>query len=252
MPRTNRKPGNWKFPIVNFKFPQSGLCLLLSLAAPAAAGERVEFNRDIRPILADNCFGCHGHDPSARKADLRLDTFAGATEDRGGYAAVAPGEPEASELLRRVTSDDEYERMPPPDSGKAALSPEQVALLKRWIAEGAEYQRHWAFQPIARPDVPRVQNADWPRGAIDRFVLARLEKEGLRPSPEADRPALIRRLSLDLTGLPPTLDRVEAFVNDERPDAYARLVDELLTSPHCAERLALDWLDAARYADTNG
>ena len=211
----------------------------------------MRFNRDIRPILSDHCFHCHGFDVNHRKADLRLDTFEGAIAARKGRPAVVPGRPEESELWHRITANDPADRMPPPDSGHA-LTPAQIRLLRQWIAEGAPYERHWAFEPPRRAPLPEVRQADWPRNAVDRFVLARLEKEDLEPSPQADRVTLIRRLSLDLTGLPPTPEEVDAFVRDERPDAYERLVDRLLASPRYGEHMAHYWLDAARYGDTHG
>jgi hypothetical protein len=211
----------------------------------------LEFNRDVRPILSENCFACHGFDAAAREADLRLDVAESALEDRGGYAALVPGDLEASEAWRRITSDDESEVMPPVDSHRE-LSAEQKEILRRWIAEGAEYEKHWSFIPPVKAELPQVSDAAWVQNEIDRFVMARLDAEGLKPSPEADRRMLIRRLSFDLTGLPPSADEVEAFVNDQSPDAYERLVDRLLASPYFGERMALEWLDAARYADTNG
>jgi hypothetical protein len=215
-------------------------------AAEPAAG-RVDFNRDIRPILAENCLYCHGQDPAKREADLRLDVREAAIE----AGAIVPGEPGASALLERIHSTDPDVRMPPPASNRV-LSAEQRALLERWIAEGAEYRAHWAFIAPERSDPPTVARADWPRTPIDRFVLSRIEAAGLSPSPEADRPTLIRRLHADLVGIPPTPEEVDAFVADSRPDAYELLVDRLLASPHYGERMALPWLDAARYADSNG
>jgi hypothetical protein len=231
--------------------------VLLALpAALAAAAEplpaTVEYNRDIRPLLSDACYQCHGPDAARRKADLRLDTEAGARADLGGDTrAVVPGDPARSELLRRVSSDDEDERMPPAKSGRR-LSRRQVALLRRWIEQGAKWQKHWSFLPPRRPDLPPVRTPGWVRNGIDRFVLARLERDELHPSPEADRVTLLRRVSLDLTGLPPTPAEVDAFLADDRPGAYERAVDRLLASPRYGERMAARWLDAARYADTNG
>ena len=225
------------------------------LRAPAAGDGAqpppVVFNRDIRPILSDNCFTCHGPDQAKRQADLRLDLEESALADRDGRRVIVPGKPEESELYWRITADRAGERMPPAKSGKQ-LTRQQIDLIRRWIAEGAKWQKHWAFIPPTRPPLPRVQDTSWPRNAIDYFVLARLEHEGLRPSPEADKATLIRRVSLDLTGLPPTLAEVDAFLADTRPDAYERLVDRLLASPRYGERMARPWLDAARYADTNG
>jgi hypothetical protein len=216
----------------------------LASAAPPGA---IEFNRDVRPILAENCFACHGQDPSHRKADLRLDVREAAVEAE----AIVPGDVESSVLIERITSDDPAERMPPPKS-KRTLSEDQKQVLNRWIAEGGKYQVHWAFVAPRRPAPPQVGHPERVRNPIDRFVLARLDSERLAPAPEADRSTLIRRLSLDLLGLPPSAEEVEAFVADRDPKAYERLVDRLLEDPHYGERLALDWLDAARYADTNG
>lgn len=226
----------------------------LSLLVPAWAaptGDRVDFNRDIRPLLSDTCFQCHGPDPKTRKADLRLDIRAGAVEDRGGTAAIVPGKPEQSEMLARLTTTDATERMPPAKTGKK-LTDAQVQLIRRWIEQGAEFKGHWSFIPPTRPALPAVKDAGWVRTPIDRFILARLEREGLRPSAVADRVTLIRRLTLDLTGLPPTPAEVDAFLADTRPDAYEQLVDRLLGSARYGERMALEWLDAARFADTHG
>jgi mono/diheme cytochrome c family protein len=219
---------------------------------PEAKTAGLDYNRDIRPILSNNCFKCHGPDAAERKGGVRLDERDAALKPaESGELPIVAGKPDASALVSRIFAEDEAERMPPADSGKK-LTDAQRALLKRWIAEGAPYQRHWAFIPPQRSALPKVAHADWPRNAIDYFILARLEREGLQPSREADKATLIRRLSLDLTGLPPTLAEVDAFLLDSRADAYERVVDRLLASPHYGERMALDWLDAARYADTNG
>jgi hypothetical protein len=209
------------------------------------------FNRDIRPILSDNCFSCHGPDKARRKADLRLDTEAGAFADLGGSRAIVPGNPDKSELLRRVAADSGRERMPPAQSGRR-LTERQIQLLRRWIEQGAKWQAHWSLISPKRPSLPHVQDTAWPRNAVDAFVLARLEAEGLRPSPEADRITLLRRVTLDLTGLPPTPEEVDAFVKDVSPYAYEKAVDRLLASPRFGERMATPWLNSARYADTNG
>ncbi len=224
-----------------------GICGLAVCAAglQAQPAGTIEFNRDIRPILSDACFQCHGPDKSRRKADLHFDT------EEGGRAAVAPGHPEQSELIRRITATDPRKRMPPPAAGKA-LPPQQVRLLREWIAHGARWQKHWALLPPQRPGLPAVKDVPWPRNPIDHFVLARLEKEKLTPAAEADRTTLLRRVSLDLTGLPPTPEEVDAFLADTSPVAYERAVDRLLAAPRYGERLAQRWLDAARYADTNG
>jgi mono/diheme cytochrome c family protein len=220
--------------------------LLAAPGLPAAPGQTaVDFQRDVRPILAGRCFKCHG--PASHKAGLRLDVRASATKRK----AIVPGRPEASKLIHRVRAADDEERMPPPAGGDR-LKPAQVEVLRKWIAGGAEYSPHWAFVAPRRPPLPPVMDGAWVRNPIDYFILARLDKEGLRPSSEADRPTLIRRLSLDLLGLLPSPREVEDFVHDGRPDAYERLVDRLLASPHYGERQARHWLDLARYADSNG
>ncbi|MBW3539093.1 MAG: PSD1 and planctomycete cytochrome C domain-containing protein [Planctomycetes bacterium] len=220
-------------------------------AADEAGTPKVDFNRDIRPILSDTCFACHGPDANKREADLRLDEQGGLFGDRGGYAAVVPGKAAESELFSRITAEDPTVRMPPADSG-LKLAPGQIDLIRRWIEQGAEYRGHWAYIPPERPPAPDVDRPGFVRNGVDRFILAKLGEKGLEPSPEADRVTLIRRLSFDLTGLPPTPEEVDAFVNDPRPDAYERLVDRLLASPHFGERMAIYWLDLVRYADTNG
>lgn len=219
-------------------------------AAEPAAGE-ISFNRDIRPILSDHCFQCHGPDAAHRKADLRLDTEAGAKADLGGHRAIVPGDAAASELVRRIKAADAEERMPPADF-KRPLSAAEIAILEKWIAQGAKWQGHWSFLPPVRPRPPAVKNSAWPRGLIDAFVLARLEAEGLAPSSEADKTTLLRRVAFDLTGLPPTPAEVDAFAADESPEAFERVVDRLLASPRYGERMAARWLDGARYADSNG
>jgi len=213
--------------------------------------EPVDFNRDIRPILSDKCFFCHGPDAHERKADLRLDQPDGATADLGGYAAIVPGEPEKSELVTRITSADDP--MPPEDSHKE-LDADQIELLTRWVEEGAPYSEPWAYVPPEEHPAPEVEDEDWPANWVDRFVLAKLEKKGLEPAPDADRVTLIRRLHFDLVGLPPPPARVDEFVNAEGDfeAVWADLVDELLDSPHFGERLAIYWLDLVRYADTVG
>ena len=211
-----------------------------------------DFNREVRPILANHCFKCHGPDDKQRMAGLRLDIpEAAAAALKSGRRAVVPGRPESSELVRRIAASGALQ-MPPAHANKP-LSEAQKSILRRWIASGADYELHWAFVPPKRPAVPAIEPSRVEKGnPIDRFVRARLAKEGLKPSPEADRYTLIRRLSLDLIGLPPTPDEADAFVADRRPDAYERVVDRLLASPHYGERWARKWLDLARYADTNG
>ncbi len=240
--------------------PRSPLLTVLSVISAWAASailasavaREPSFSRDVRPVLAANCFQCHGPDDEARQADLRLDTIEGATADLGGRRAVTPGRPAASELIRRITSADDDERMPPPESGKTPLTPGEIDTLRWWIASGAAWERHWAFVPPRRPPVPATHERDWPRSPIDAFILAAHEGEGLAPSAEAGRMQLVRRVYLDLIGLPPTPDEADDFVADQRPDAYERLVDRLLASPRYGERWARLWLDLARYADTNG
>jgi mono/diheme cytochrome c family protein len=212
----------------------------------------VLFNRDIRPILTDKCFQCHGPDPKQRKGKLRLDDpRAALAPAASGSTAIVPGQIDESELYRRITSKDPEERMPPPKSGKS-LSLAEVSRLKTWIEEGGAYQVHWSFLPPTRPSIPSVKNPGWCRNSIDFFILARLESAGLRSSPEADKVTLIRRLSLDLIGLPPTIEDVDSFLADTCADAYGKLVDRLLDSPQYGERWARIWLDAARYADSDG
>lgn len=218
--------------------------------APQSAA--IEFNRDIRPILSDKCFVCHGPDAPAKGIRLRLDSEAAATADLGrGRRAIVPGQPDKSELVKRTTHANEALRMPPADSGRT-LSKGEIERLKEWIAQGAKWQSHWAFVAPVRPQLPQVKNNAWPKNAIDYFVLARLEREGLSPAPEADRATLLRRVSLDLAGLPPTPRELNDFLNDRSPNAYEKVVDRLLASPRYGERMAFKWLDAARYADTNG
>ncbi|MGD9857045.1 MAG: DUF1549 domain-containing protein, partial [Planctomycetaceae bacterium] len=222
-----------------------------SLAADTGSARDVRFNVDVRPILADACFACHGPDQNTRQAELRLDTQAGLFVTREDRTVVVPGNPEASELYGRITSDDPDVRMPPPDAERQ-LSAAQVDLLKRWIEQGAEWEGHWAFEPVRRPMVPRVSQPGWLRTPIDAFVLAKLDAEKLPPSPEAPAATLLRRVTLDLTGLPPTPEEIDAHLADETPDRYERLVDRLLASPSYGEHMAVAWLDAARYADTSG
>jgi hypothetical protein len=230
---------------------------LLWLAAHAAsASERptaIDFGRDIRPILSDTCFTCHGPDKDKRKAGLRLDTKEDALKklDSGDYAIV-PGKPDQSRVLAVVTlPPDDDDHMPPTKTGKK-LSTAQVDLLRRWIAQGAKWAEHWSYAAPERPAVSVVKNKKWARNDVDRFILAALEKSGLKPNAEADRYTLIRRLSLDLIGLPPTVQEVDDFIADKSPNAYEKVVERLLASPHFGERLALAWLDQARYADTSG
>jgi hypothetical protein len=219
--------------------------LIGASATPAA--DAVDFNRDIRPILAEHCWSCHGQDARKRAADLRLDDRAVAIAS----GAVAPGDLPASGLVQRIRSSDAEFVMPPPTTHRD-LSERQKQILERWIQQGAAYAVHWAFVPPQRPTLPAVRNERWPRNDLDRFVLAKLEEGGMTPSGEADRGTLLRRVSLDLIGLPPTPDEIDAFVADTSTDAYEKTVDRLLASPHYGEWIAIEWLDAARYADSNG
>ncbi len=225
--------------------------LLALLAAPATAGEKLSFNRDIRSILSNNCFACHGPDESTRESGLRLDTRAGALGEDGGPAAIDLDSVDDSELLARITSDDEDLRMPPVDTGKQ-LSADEVARLRQWISEGATYEPHWSFVPPRQPELPAVRDSRWASNAIDHFILVQLESNRLAPSPEADRATLIRRLYLDLLGVLPTPAEVAAFETSKHPQAYEELVDRLLANPHFGERWGRHWLDQARYADSNG
>ncbi len=228
---------------------------LWSIAAVAVAEEAtpksVSFTRDVRPILAENCFRCHGPDDKQRKADLRLDLEADAKHAMDGRAAVTPGRPNESELWKRITSTTDDERMPPPDSGQK-ITPAQIETLRSWIEQGAKWELHWSFVGPTRPALPPVADRQWPANPIDYFISARLDAAGLRPSPPADKESLIRRMTLDLTGLPPTLDEIDAFLSDESPNAYEKVVERLLASPRHGERMAWMWLEAARYADTSG
>jgi mono/diheme cytochrome c family protein len=221
------------------------------LFAPVALGA-VEFNRDVRPILADKCFICHGPDAASKKVPFRLDReeFAFAALAGGRHAIVA-GKPAESELIRRITSTNKGLRMPPAYSG-LQLSDAETAMLQAWIQQGAPWEKHWSFIPPQRPTLPVVRKSGWTRNPIDNFILSRLERESLQPAPEAPREILLRRVSLDLTGLPPTPADLDAFLKDRSPNAWEKAVDRLLASPHYGERMAARWLDAARYADTNG
>ena len=230
-----------------------GAVALLVVSGTANGADRpINFSRDIRSILSDKCFKCHGPDENERKANLRLDIPEGYTAKLdSGVAAVVPGNLSESELIERLTTDDPSLKMPPPATGKT-LTAEQIDVLKRWVAEGAEWKPHWAFQTPQRPAVPEVKHTGWARNPIDQFVLARLELEGLAPAAQADKTTLIRRATLDLTGLPPTPAEVAAFLADESPTAYETVIDRLLASPRYGEHMARFWLDAARYGDTHG
>jgi hypothetical protein len=235
----------------------SGLAIpAIVLCGSAWGAAPIEFNRDVRPILADTCFKCHGFDKNKREADLRLDIPDEAFKPRTGVdgdevTPIVAGNLAKSDAWRRIVSNDPDELMPPAKS-HLVLTDQQKDVLRRWIEQGAKYQAHWAFIAVKDPVIPQVAHKNWMRNEIDAFILSRLEREGLEPSPEADKRTLIRRVTFDLTGLPPTPEEVEAFVNDSAPDAYEHVVDRLLASPHYGERMTLDWLDAARYGDTHG
>ena len=228
--------------------PRLPIIVALTLAPLFTSAASVDFSRDVRPILATKCYACHGPDSDKREADLRLDV-----REEAVKAAIKPGHPECSELWQRITTQDPDDVMPPPSSPKALTEAER-SILRQWIADGAEYQEHWSFQPIRRPEPPTTKRAESIQNPIDLFIGAKLEERHLKPAPEADPPTLIRRLFLDLTGLPPTSDEVEAFTRAYSTDrqAYDQLVTRLLSSPHFGERWGRHWLDMARYADSNG
>ena len=223
------------------------LSFALLLAPVVLAAEKpIDFAREVRPILSDKCFRCHGPDEKSRMANLRLDTREGAVAK-----AVVPGDPAASKLFQRITHAKPALRMPPPASG-LTLTDKETAALKKWIESGAKWEMHWAYEVPKRVDPPAVQTTKWARNSVDQFVLARLERDGLKPSPEADRITLLRRATYDLTGLPPTPAEVDAFLSDKSPNAYEKVLDRLFASPHYGERMAMQWLDLARYSDTHG
>ena len=228
------------------------LAVLLWGSCRKSRSSAISFNQTIQPILSENCYACHGPDPGARKAGLRLDRaeFAFASHEKFGPAIVR-GDPDRSPLIRRIESDDAKERMPPPEAHRT-LKPEEIAILRQWVNDGAVYEEHWSFIAPKRPAVPETRNHQWAQTPVDRFILSRLEKEGLAPSEEADRPTLIRRVTYDLTGLPPTPEESAAFVADASANAYEKVVDRLLASPRYGEHRAHYWLDVARYGDTHG
>ena len=239
-------------------------CKLIVLAAIGFAGSGLAplaadqtpliYDRDVRPILSENCFPCHGQDSKKRMAGLRLDSFEGATADRGGHAAVVPGKPEMSLMFQRITEQQKARRMPPAFSNRT-LSADQIAVLTRWITEGGKYSQHWAFIPPKTPEIPHVSDSSWVKEPIDAFVYSRLEAEHLTPSRAAAPETWLRRVSFDLTGLPPSLEELDSFSKDVKSQgerAYIATVDRLLASPRYGERMAQDWLDVARYADSNG
>ena len=221
-----------------------------SLTLLAVQEKKIRFDRDIRPILSDKCYACHGPDAKQRQGNLRLDTKAGAF-DRQENPVIIPHKPSESLLIQRINAGDTSQRMPPASYNRK-LSREDRELLAQWIEEGAAWEDHWLYNPPSRPLLPKVKDKSWLKNEVDSFVLNRLENETIAPSPRADRSTLIRRLSFDLTGLPPDYTEVKAFIEDKSPDAYEKVVDQLLASPHYGEQMALYWLDLVRYADTTG
>ncbi len=228
------------------------LAMLLHFRSPAARSAEVSFNAQIRPILSDRCLSCHGPDEKNRKAKLRLDMAEGGIfREHDGKFPVKPGAPEQSQLYKRITSKDPEEKMPPPDSN-LSLSESEIGLLRTWIEQGAKWEKHWAFIPPGKVQTPQLTNSSWPRNEIDLFILARLQQEGLKPAAEAPREKLIRRVSFDLTGLPPSVEQIDNFLADSSTNAYEKVVDRLLGSDAYGERMTVNWLDLARYSDTHG
>lgn len=247
------------FSIAKFRtLLSTSLCLLAFVhatntfaAKPEANEEKIKFNLEIRPLLSDKCFHCHGPDKKHREADLRLDIKEGAFADLGDGPVIVSGHPQKSSLIARITETDADIKMPPPESGKE-LTPKEIDLIRRWIKEGANWEEHWSFQLPKKLDLPKVSKNDWPEKSVDNFILARLEKEGLKPSPETDKSTQIRRVTFDLTGLPPNPKDVENYLKDNSPNAYEKVVDRLLASKAYGEHMSRFWLDAARYGDTHG
>ncbi|MDB4439456.1 DUF1549 domain-containing protein, partial [Planctomicrobium sp.] len=225
------------------------LSLLMIIFSNVVYADDVQFNRDVRPILSDKCFACHGPDEKTREAELRLDEQASAFADRDGSQVIVVGEPAASSLIARITSTDESDRMPPPEHGKA-LTADEIKILQDWIQQGAKYQEHWSYIPLSRPEVPVVAKTEV--SPIDSFIRRKQLEANVSMNDPADRRTLLRRISFDLTGLPPTYKEVLAFEKDDSNDAYEKMVDRLLQSPHFGERMAIYWLDLVRYADTLG
>lgn len=238
-------------------------CVLYTLHACNSSGQgdaeqipdTISYNFNIRPILSDKCYKCHGPDATHREADLRLDIPENAyraLKDNPSAHALVPGDPMLSEVYRRISTKDTTEQMPPPSSNLKKLTPYEVDLIEKWIKQGAKYEKHWAFVPPHLSPVPQVKNSTWPKNAIDNFVLQKLEQKGISPNPEADKERLLKRVSLDLTGLPPSLQLMDSFLADKSPDAYQKVVDQLMATPQYGEKMALHWLDVARYADSHG
>jgi hypothetical protein len=259
-----RKPGKLMYSACNKLLAIGVAVLALAGGSAGTAAEKgaIDYGRDVRPILSENCFHCHGQDSKKRMAGLRLDSFEGATATRGGRAALVPGQLQSSGIFQRITADNPARRMPPVSSNRR-LSEEQIRILNRWIEEGGKYSKHWAFEPPVRPAIPATSparsparsNDPWVKNPIDAFVLDRLRQENLKPGSPAAPGVWLRRVSLDLIGLPPTPAEIEEFSQDVKrtgEKAYAAAVDRLLASPRYGERMAIDWLDVARYADTHG
>ncbi|MEL6721174.1 MAG: DUF1549 domain-containing protein, partial [Bacteroidota bacterium] len=225
-----------------------------SLGSKRMSIKKVDYNLHIRPILSDKCFVCHGPDAAQRAANLRLDTEEGAyamLKDTRDEYAIVPNSLEQSEVWHRIISNDTTISMPPPESN-LSLSQAEIDLIGRWIEQGAEYKKHWAFLPPEKMNLPKVKREKWVKNEIDYFTLAKMEEQGLRPNEEAEKSYLLKRITFDLTGLPPTLEQQEKFMTDDSPNAYEKMIDELLTSPHYGEKMAIHWLDVARYADSHG
>ena len=224
----------------------------LSFSTSGIIFGKVDFTRDVRPILSETCFQCHGPDKNKRKAKLRLDVPEGPLVDLGGHQAIVPGKPNESELIARITTEDEDDHMPPKKSGKK-LSADQVEILKQWIAEGGKYEKHWAYRPVSKPKLPALQKKDsFLRNEVDQLLLDQINKAGFKPSSEAVKATLLRRLYLDLLGVPPTPEEADAFFKDPSDQAYGKLVDRLMNDPRYGERMTVHWLDLVRFADTAG
>ncbi|MDQ2656032.1 MAG: PSD1 and planctomycete cytochrome C domain-containing protein, partial [Bacteroidota bacterium] len=229
-------------------------CSQSSVGEDTGIPETISYNFDIRPVLSDKCFICHGPDANKRKAGLRLDIAENAykaLEENPTAHAVVPGDPLNSQVFLRISSDDSTFRMPPPESN-LSLTPSEIRLIEKWIEQGAKYEPHWAFVAPKEPEVPRVNDADWPANEVDAFILAKLEEHGMRPAKQADKERLLKRVCLDITGLPPSLELMDSFLEDEDADAYENLVDRLLADPGYGEKMAVHWMDVARFADSHG
>jgi len=236
-------------------FIYSSSCNSDNNSSKAGTEEIISYNFQIRPILSDKCFNCHGPDANKRQAGLRLDIAEEAykaLQEHPRAHALVPGNPALSELFVRVSSADTAIKMPPPASNIPGLSESEIALIKKWIEQGAKYEKHWAFTPPKKPSIPKVKNKEWPKNEIDYFVLQQLEKKDLLPNDEADKERLLKRISFDLTGLPPTPGQTDAFLNDNSANAWEKAVDQLLQQSSYGERMAIPWLDVARYADSHG